>query len=157
MIKTDGNMFIRRLFFPLWQNLSSFWNVLLKLCCTFNYGKFRLLISTSRKTQVRWRFLVGCSIPEWWYIRHFFFFFASITFITGCVYTHADVWMHAVHAAFSHSRPLHSFRMTDPLSSMKMACWQLLQIPRASSIFDDLMIYIGRNADPGHTEIKSKL
>ncbi len=87
MIKTDGNMFIRRLFFLLWQNLSSFWNVLLKLCCTFNYGKFRLLISTSRKTQVRWRFLVGCSYPEWWYIRHFFFFCKYHFHNWLCLYT----------------------------------------------------------------------
>lgn len=38
-----------------------------------------------------------------------------------------------------------------------MARWQLLEILRASSIFYDLMIYIGRNTDPGRAEMKSKL
>lgn len=37
---------------------------------------------------------------------------------------------------------------------MKMAHWQLLTDPQGFQYdFYDLMINIGRNADPGHTEI----
>lgn len=136
-------------FFPLlWQNLSSFWNVLLKLCCTFNYSKFWLLISEIRKTLGRWRFLADKiqilnDCKAW-------ISFCNCLLLYTC-------WCLSACSGFSRGRPLRSCRMIDPLSSRKMARWQLLEIPRASSIFHDLMIYIGRNADPGHTEMKSKL
>lgn len=112
----------------LWQNLSSFWNVLLKLCCTFNYNKLRFLISERCKEGgVFLIFFPWTSVHEAW----IFFHFCSCLCLCTC-------WGLSACIGFSLSRSLHSCRMTDPLSSMKMAHWQLLEISRASVWFNDL-------------------